>query len=116
MLARYHPEALPVIDQLVAGVDAALGGDLLGIYVYGSLVCGDYLPGVSDIDLAVVLRHELDAAAFAALHQLHERVVQREPAWHNRLELAYVSAAGLRTYRSQKTCSASSARASPSIS
>ena len=72
---------------------------MVGIYLYGSLVTGDFEPGLSDIDLVVVLSRELDDAAFAALHRLHTGAVERHPVWEDRLELAYISRGALRSFR-----------------
>jgi predicted nucleotidyltransferase len=45
--------------------------DVLGVYVYGSLVTGDYSPATSDIDVVVLVRREPDAAMTQELTQLH---------------------------------------------
>lgn len=76
---------------------------LVGIYLYGSLITGDFDPGVSDIDLVVVMTAELDSIQFDALRKLHQSVVERQPEWQDRLELAYISAAALRTFRRQSS-------------
>jgi hypothetical protein len=48
--------------------------DLVGIYVYGSLVTGDYSPARSDLDVVVLLDDEPDAAAIAELAGMHAEV------------------------------------------
>ena len=93
--------ARPILAQLTGGLKAILRGRLVGVYVYGSLITGDFAAGISDIDLVVVMRDPLDEAAFASLHQLHGGVVARQPEWHDRLELAYISQAALRSFRSE---------------
>jgi predicted nucleotidyltransferase len=45
--------------------------DVLGAYVYGSLVTGDYSPAASDIDVVVMVRREPDKAMTAELTDLH---------------------------------------------
>ena len=92
-----------ILERIVAGLKAILGERLLGIYVYGSLVDGGFDADVSDIDLVVTLRDELDGALFEALDGLHESIVAANPAWHDRLELVYISAAGLRGFRERKS-------------
>jgi predicted nucleotidyltransferase len=42
-----------------------------GVYVYGSLVAGDYSPAVSDIDVIVVAPREPDEAMMQDLMKLH---------------------------------------------
>ena len=90
-----------ILDQLMTGLRAILRQRLVGVYLYGSLITGDFDPGISDVDLVVVMTEELDKARFNELHQLHEQVVERYPDWDNRLELAYISRLALRTFRSQ---------------
>ena len=94
-----HSEVQPVIDCLTDGLTTILGEDLLGIYLYGSLATGDYLPGVSDIDLAVVLQQEINDRQFADLNRLHNAIVAAAAQWQDRLELAYISRAGLWHFR-----------------
>ena len=88
-----------LLARLTGDLSAVLGGRLIGAYLYGSLVTGDFDFDVSDLDLVVVMRQALDAPVFAALHGLHTRVIGDYPAWDDRLELAYISAAGLRHFR-----------------
>ncbi len=99
-----YPQVEPVLDLLCAGLKPILAEQLVGIYLYGSLITGDFDPAISDIDLVVVLTRELDDREFAALHQLHQDVVEAFPAWDDRLELAYISRAALRNFRTQSSC------------
>ena len=97
----FDDAARPILAQLTKGLRSILREKLVGIYLYGSLITGDFAPGISDIDLVVVLTDALDEADFESLHQLHQRIVARQPAWHDRLELAYISQNALSTFRSQ---------------
>jgi hypothetical protein len=54
--------------ELVARLQALLGGELLGVYAGGSYALGDFDPGRSDLDVAAVCRSPLDRA-------LKERIV-----------------------------------------
>jgi predicted nucleotidyltransferase len=47
-------------------------GGLVGIYLYGSLVTGDFSPSCSDIDVVVMVEREPDEAAISELRTLHE--------------------------------------------
>ena len=93
--------ARPVLARLTAGLQSILRERLVGFYLYGSLITGDFDAGISDIDLVVVMTAELDSKTFESLHRLHQSVVERGPEWHDRLELAYISQAALRAFRSQ---------------
>ena len=92
---------LALLTRLQAELQAALGSQMVGIYLYGSLVTGDFDFGISDIDLVVVLQDPLDQTRFQALHKLHCQVIRAFPAWNDRLELAYISAEGLRSFRAR---------------
>lgn len=94
-----HIEAL--LALMTSRLRSILREELVGIYLYGSLVCGDFEFDISDIDLTVALRGELDAARFAALDKFHADVLRQYPAWDNRLELAYISASALRSFRTR---------------
>ena len=65
--------------------------DLVGIYVYGSLVTGDFSLTRSDIDVVVLLDREPDAASVRALGQLHAEVATVAPA-AGQLHCLYVAA------------------------
>ena len=100
-LHTHDKEVEPVLAQLTAGLRSVLRDQLVGIYLYGSLITGDFAPGISDIDLVVVLTEALDEANFESLHRLHQSIVARQREWHDRLELAYISQDALRTFRNQ---------------
>ena len=51
----------------VAVLQQALGGELVGVYLYSSAVIGDYVPGLSDLDVVAVLSAPLPAAAAVEL-------------------------------------------------
>ncbi len=84
--------------------DALLArGGLVGVYLYGSLVTGDFSPARSDIDVLVLLEREPDKGAISELRELHTTLASADdPA--GRLHCLYASAgdaadpALLRTY------------------
>jgi predicted nucleotidyltransferase len=84
--------------------DALLArGGLVGVYLYGSLVNGDFSPARSDIDVLVMVEREPDEAAISELRELHTALASADdPA--GRLHCLYASAgdaadpALLRTY------------------
>jgi hypothetical protein len=91
------PGLEPALVAFRDGVRAALGEQLLGIYISGSLVMGDFEPASSDVDFLVVTRGPLDAGPIERLAALHTRLP--EP-WGGRLEgeyspLAQLSASGV---------------------
>lgn len=50
-----HPEVEEALDRLVRRLQEAAGGNLLGAALYGGLAKGRYTPGISDINVLVVL-------------------------------------------------------------
>lgn len=77
-----------------------LGDELVGLYLYGSLVSGDFDPVRSDIDLIAAVTTQREVAALARFHAAFAR---SHPVWGERIELAYVPLDGLRTFKSRHT-------------
>jgi hypothetical protein len=75
--------------RLVDRVRTALGGDLVGAYVIGSGALGDFTPGLSDLDVAVVTRGSLDRSSKARLAERLSHATFTCPA--RRLELVVYS-------------------------
>lgn len=91
------PAAL--VDALRSGIQAVLGGDLVGLYLYGSSVSGGFDPDVSDIDLIAVTSSEAAELDLAGLDRMHRDVVKQHPSWDDRLEVVYVARAALWSFR-----------------
>jgi predicted nucleotidyltransferase len=64
-------------------------GDLVGMYVYGSLATGDFSPACSDIDVIVMVEREPDEPALRELAQLHRALASSSGA-AERLNCLYV--------------------------
>jgi len=92
-----------IIDRMIDELNQILAGDLVGIYLYGSLISGDFDIAISDIDLVVVLQTDLNQRQFQALRAMHISVVGDNPQWDDRLELAYISRRALKTFRVAKS-------------
>lgn len=94
-----NPTAFPELDavlaQLVAGLRATLGDNLVGVYLQGSFAVGD-ADEHSDVDFLVVIEHELTEDEQRALHALHERLFQLPSHWAQHLEGSYVPREQLR--------------------
>lgn len=82
--------AWAVVADIARGLEAALDGRLLGLYVHGSLVAGDFSPTRSDIDLFAVLPTPPDEATLAAVAPVHQSVEERHPGWTGRVEVETV--------------------------
>ena len=64
------PDIAQLLGRLRDGLLAR--GGLVGIYLYGSLVTGDFSPARSDIDVIVMVEREPGNAAISELRRLHE--------------------------------------------
>lgn len=99
---KLHPEFLTVnrlLTELLFGWQSILKGNLLGVYVYGSLVWGDFDETTSDIDVFVALNQEITPQEFEALDNLHNELVKDFPVWNDRIEVAYASYKMLQHYK-----------------
>lgn len=96
-------ETSQLLDDLRAGIVGTLGARLGGLYLYGSLTTGDFTPGVSDVDLLAATAEDVTDAELDLLRRMHDELVRAFPAWENRVEVAYLSLDGLRTFRTRSS-------------
>lgn len=96
-----YPDADEVLAELLAGIRGVLGDKLVGLYLFGSLVTGSYVAGVSDVDLLAATSDAVDDGELEALRGMHQAIVARHPEWDDRVEVAYLSVAGLQTFKTR---------------
>lgn len=89
-----------ILPALVNDLQASLGPDLLGAYLYGSAISGGFDPAISDLDLVVVTAQSTDDFEFGAFEGVVDRVAAREPDWADRLNVTFVGRDTLATFRS----------------
>jgi len=96
----------PAVDRAVArlldGVAEALGDELVGLYLGGSLGLGDFDPASSDVDVLVATAGRLPDPAVERLRRLHA-ALHAEGGWAARLEVVYLPLATLRRFDPQDT-------------
>jgi len=90
-----------LLSRLTDDIRRSLNHSLVGLYLYGSLVTGDFDKKSSDIDLLAVVRSDVDGDDFDRLDNMHERFIEDHPAWDDRVEVAYVSAPALRKFKTE---------------
>jgi hypothetical protein len=90
-----------LLDRLTEEIRRNTNDSLIGLYVYGSLVAGDFDKDRSDIDLLAVLDSDIEDETFGRLERMHARLVEDHPAWEDRIEVAYVPAPALWNFRTQ---------------
>jgi hypothetical protein len=98
-----EPHIDSLLDDLLSQIQTVLGENLVGLYLYGSLVTGDFDSEISDIDLLAVTTSDLNETEFNALHVMQNGIVQRYRQWENRLELAYLSLQALQTFKTEQS-------------
>ncbi len=90
-----------LLSALMSHIERTLDSHLIGVYLYGSLVWGDFDEAISDIDLMVATDSSLTEAQFSELDQRHQDVIARHPHWKDRIEIAYVPVAALQTFKTR---------------
>ncbi len=92
-----------LLGSLLQEIQTILGEKLIGLYLYGSLVWGDFDHEISDIDLLAAISDELDSDQLAKLNSMHDSFALQNPQWDNRIEVQYFSLNGLKTFKTQRT-------------
>ncbi|MEK7165733.1 MAG: nucleotidyltransferase domain-containing protein, partial [Patescibacteria group bacterium] len=75
----------------------------MGLYLYGSLVWGDFDREISDIDLLAVTSTGINNKEFDALKIMHDEFVVTHKEWEDRIEVAYVSQQALKTFKDRNS-------------
>jgi hypothetical protein len=92
-------EVEQLLTTLLAEIHARLTSNLVGLYLRGSLVMGDFRPESSDIDLLAVTERLVSAEEFAALVEMHNHLGQPGHPFANRVEIAYIDRVALRRFQ-----------------
>ncbi|WP_207556034.1 GNAT family N-acetyltransferase [Intrasporangium flavum] len=82
--------AWAVLEDLTRGLVDAHGDGLVGLWVHGSLVAGDFTPARSDLDVLVALREAPGEQALAAAAPVLASVEAAHPGWRGRVEVETV--------------------------
>ena len=98
-----YPDVNSLLESLLSRMQQVLGADLVGLYLYGSLVTGDFDHDCSDIDLLAVTAADVDEQEFTGLQEMHAAVARVHKEWEGRIEVAYLSATALKTFRVQRS-------------
>ncbi len=92
-----------LLESLLSRMRHIFQEKLVGVYLYGSLTTGDFDPEISDIDLLAATASDVSDREFEALRALHRDFARDNPGWEDRVEVAYLSVAALRTFRSERS-------------
>ena len=101
--STFDPAVAAVLDAIREAILSVMEPPLVGLYLFGSLVSGEFETGVSDIDLITVLAVTPDEQLAARLRRMHEDLAQARPDWNDRIEVIYISKDGLANCRTDTT-------------
>lgn len=100
-----HPTSYPHVHSLVADlllrIRRVFGDKLVGLYLGGSLVLGDFSEQISDIDLVAALSSDITDTELNELRQMHADFVDEHKEWQDRIEVCYISTDALKTVKSR---------------
>ena len=96
-----YPHVNALLDNILSRMQPILGTKLVGLYLYGSLVTGDFDDYLSDIDLLAATTDDIDTDEFEALRAMQDDIVTRDQQWQERIEIAYLSLHALKTFRTE---------------
>lgn len=98
----WPPPVRTLLDHLLAGQQAVLGPNLVGLYLRGSLALGDFNPETSDVDALCITDQPISPAKFAELAALHARLFASGQPYCRELEVAYLSRASAERWRPEE--------------
>ncbi|MGC2235046.1 MAG: aminoglycoside adenylyltransferase domain-containing protein [Pyrinomonadaceae bacterium] len=101
-LVRY-PDIGALLDVILSRIQGVLGEKLKGLYLYGSLVAGDFDYEISDIDFLAALDTTINEKELSELEKMHDKLARENPRWNNRIEVAYVSLDALKTFKTKQS-------------
>jgi hypothetical protein len=90
-----------LLATLLGKLQQILGKQLIGLYLYGSLVGGNFNTEISDIDLLAVTSTDIDEKEFGEIKKMQDEFVKNNGQWENRLEIAYLSRHALKTFKTE---------------
>lgn len=94
-----YEDSSALLGALLERIQSVLGTNIIGVYIYGSLVSGGFDPDVSDIDLLAVTARTISKPEFEALKKMHADNAWRYSRWNNRIEVQYTALSALQTFK-----------------
>ncbi len=99
-----YPDINSFFTTLLLQLKAILGDRLVGVYLFGSLVWGDFEYGSSDIDLLVVTSSAITNNEFGKLDHMHRELAKTYThAKEGMIEIIYMSEDALQTFKTKRS-------------
>lgn len=98
-----YPEVNEALHILLFNLQHILEHKLVGLYVYGSLVLGDFDTKVSDIDILSAIESPINEREFEDLKRMHQAFIDTYPEWNDRIEVQYLSLEALKTFKEKES-------------
>ncbi len=96
-----YPDVNELIEKLLFRIKSILGSKLVGLYLEGSLVLGDFDPKTSDIDLLAAISNDIDENEYEALRKIHVAIATEHREWDDRIEVCYISVDALKSVKTR---------------
>jgi len=103
MNATPYNDINKLLDVLLVRIQSVLHDKLIGLYLYGSLVSGDFDHDISDIDLLAATPENISEREFESLKNMHDEMAREYKIWNDRIEVQYISLSGLKTFKTEKS-------------
>lgn len=103
MRATPYGDINRLLDSLLSRTQRILAEKLIGFYLYGSLTTGDFDLESSDIDVLAATSDDISDVEADELREMHRDFVDDNGEWEDRIDVAYLSVAALRTFRSRRS-------------
>lgn len=95
---EHYDEVNRVLNLLLSKHKELLGERLVGMYIFGSLVTGDFDYDISDLDMVAVTSEDISEKDLEKLKKIHEDIANENKNWTDRIEVGYISKEKLRRY------------------
>jgi len=90
-----------LLKDLLLNIKTVLNDKLVGLYLYGSLVIGDFDVDISDIDILAATTKDINEIELSDLEQMHNDFSNKYREWNNRIEVQYFSISALGSFKTK---------------
>ncbi len=98
-----YPELNELLLELTEGLRGVFSHKLIGIYLYGSLIWGDFDEHVSDVDMMAILDEPVRCEELKKLRRLYDGLTDKHPDFSDRLETQFVSKETAATFKTAES-------------